>query len=151
MKLLRTIFLFLSVAVGACFAAFTLPWSTLDGGGGKSVGTTPGGTVFTVTGTIGQFDTTASPAAGGTHTVVGGFWAHVINRPDPDYPDLTIVRQPNGDASIQWQGDAAGWQVQTSTDLIQWGNIGGTISTNGVLTVPYDPQVPKRFFRLKKP
>lgn len=150
MKLLRTIFLFLSVAVGACFAAFTLPWSTLDGGGGKSTGTSAGGTVFTLTGTIGQFDA-AAPATGGTHRIASGFWALVINSPGPDYPDLTIIRQPNGDATIQWQGDAAGWQVQTSTDLVQWGNIGGTITTNGVLTVPYDPGVPKRFFRLKKP
>lgn len=151
MKLLRTIFLFLSVAVGVCFAAFTLPWSTLDGGGGISTGTTAGGTVFKLTGTIGQFDAAAAPATGGVHRIASGFWAHVIQSADPDYPDLTIVRQPNGDASLQWQSDAAGWQVQTSTDLLQWGNVGGTITTNGVLTVPYDPQVPKRFFRLKKP
>jgi hypothetical protein len=149
MKFLFRLFLFLSVAAGVCFAAFTLPWSTLDGGGGKSSGTSAGGTVFTVTGTIGQFDTTE--AAGGAHRIAGGFWAHVINSPDPDYPDLTIVRQPNGDATIQWQGDAAGWQVQTSTDLVQWGNIGGVITTGGVLTVTYDPGVPKRFFRMKKP
>lgn len=151
MKLLRTIFLFLSVAAGVCFAAFTLPWSTLDGGGGISSGTTPGGTVFTLTGTIGQFDAAAPPATGGSHTIASGFWAHIINSPDPDYPDLTITRQPNGDASIQWQSDAAGWQVQTSTDLTGWTNIGGTITTSGVLTITYDPGVPKRFFRLKKP
>ncbi len=151
MKLLRTLILYLTIAAGACYAAFTIPWSTLDGGGGKSTGTTAGGTVFALTGTIGQFDTTAASASGGSHTLTGGFWAQLVESSAPDGPRLTLVRFPNGDISLQWPGEAAGWQLESSTNLIQWIAIGGEITNSGVLTLQYNPAIPKQFFRLRYP
>ncbi|MES2438963.1 MAG: hypothetical protein V4584_07845 [Verrucomicrobiota bacterium] len=151
MKLIKPLILFLTVAAGACYAAFTLPWSTLDGGGGKSSGTSTGGTVYTLTGTIGQFDTTAAPAAGAPHTLTGGFWAQLVGSEDPVHPKLSLVRFPNGDASIQWQSDAAGWQMESSINLTHWSNVGGPITTAGAVTLPYNPNIPKQFFRLRNP
>ncbi len=150
MKVLKLPILFLALA-GASFAAFNIPTSTLDGGGGRSSGTGAGGKVFTVTGTIGQFDATAGSSSGGKFGLNGGFWAQVVEGALPDYPDLTIIRQPNGDASLQWGSDAAGWRVETSTDLVHWTVMGGTITTGGVLTVSPSPSVPKAFFRLRYP
>ncbi len=48
---------------------FTIPWSTIDGGGGR----TSGGP-FTINGTIGQWDA-GQLLAGGSFTIVGGYWA----------------------------------------------------------------------------
>jgi hypothetical protein len=53
-------------AAPAC-AQFSIPWSTIDGGGGTSTG---GG--FTLTGTIGQPD--AATLVGGSFQCLGGYW-----------------------------------------------------------------------------
>jgi hypothetical protein len=151
MNPLKHVFLFLTTAAGVCFAAFTLPWSTLDGGGGKSTGTSVGGTVYTLTGTIGQFDATAAPTTGDGLSMNGGFWAAIVEPLFPDHPSLTITRLGNGDANLQWQSDAAGWQIETSTNLVQWFDLGGPITTAGSLTVTPVPSVPKQFFRLRNP
>lgn len=61
----------LVLLVGAALAApntFSIPWWTIDGGGGNSQGVE-----YTVSGTIGQPDT--SPLmSGGDFTIVGGYW-----------------------------------------------------------------------------
>lgn len=150
MKFSTSLILLLVVA-GGSYAAFTVPWSTLDGGGGKSTGTSSSGIVYSLTGTIGQFDATTTSMSGGSFSMNGGFWAQLVPSVQPDYPDLTIARLPNGDASIQWQSDATGWQLETSTDLEDWDNLGNPITTAGVLTVTPSPGVPKKFFRLKNP
>ena len=49
-------------------AQFTIPWSTVDCGGGISVGGS-----FTLSGTIGQPD--AGSMSGGAFTLGGGYWA----------------------------------------------------------------------------
>lgn len=150
MKFICKLCLILSISLGLAGAAFTIPWWTLDGGGGKSTGTTGGGTVFTLTGTIGQFDTTAAGSSGGPVQFTGGFWAQLADVAVAGQM-LSLSRLPNGDASLQWQSNAAGWQMETSANLTNWSDIGSTITTAGELTIPYDPQVPKRFFRLRHP
>jgi hypothetical protein len=57
---------------GPTGGAFSIPWSTIDGGG---VINSSGGS-FTLSGTIGQPD--AGPTmSGGTFSLTGGFWAGV--------------------------------------------------------------------------
>jgi len=65
-------------AASACFAqALDIKWSTIDGGGGTSVGGP-----FTLSGTIGQPD--AGPTMqSGTFTLTGGFWASPTLGVDP--------------------------------------------------------------------
>lgn len=48
-------------------ASFSLPWWTVDGGGGTSQGGS-----YVLRGTAGQPDATSS--SGGTYTLKGGFW-----------------------------------------------------------------------------
>lgn len=150
MKLSHLLILFLTAAAGIGYAAISIPWSTLDGGGGKSTGTTGSGNSYSLTGTIGQFDA-AAPAAGGAHKITGGFWAQIAPGAFPDQPVLTLLRFPSGDASIQWQADAAGWQIETSYDLTHWSEMGGSITSSGTLTLTANPAVTRQFFRLRKP
>ncbi len=130
-------------------AALTLPWHTLEAGGGTSTGTTAGGTVLTLRGTIGQFDATASAPAGGGLELAGGFWAAVV--PAPGGPQLVIEKLSATTAAVRWGADATGWQLQTSVDLVTWTDLGSVISSAGQLTVDPQPGVPRRFYRLTPP
>ncbi len=57
----------LSVGVALAADGFAIPWWTVDGGGGQSIGGS-----YTVTGTLGQPDTAISSA--GPYGLSGGFW-----------------------------------------------------------------------------
>ena len=82
-----TVVLLLFIA-GAALAAsngFSIPWWTVDGGGGTSQGGD-----FAVSGTIGQPD--ISPLmSGGDYTVVGGFWGGALPPPSPNLVYLPLV------------------------------------------------------------
>lgn len=54
-------------------SSFEINWNTIDGGGGTSTGGD-----FSLTGTIGQHDASATQFAGGTFVMSPGFWAKVI-------------------------------------------------------------------------
>ncbi len=63
------------LAPAALAQSFSIPWYTMDGGGGASAGSS-----FAITGTIGQPD--AGPAmTGGLFSLVGGFWPGVGGPP----------------------------------------------------------------------
>jgi hypothetical protein len=51
---------------------FVITKSTIDGGGGTSVGGD-----FVLTGTIGQPDASQQSSTGGNYAVAGGFWASI--------------------------------------------------------------------------
>ncbi len=71
-KLHSLMVLVLLTASTAAFSQYTIPWSTVDGGGTMS---STGGT-YSLAGTIGQPDASSfsTPMSGGTYTLVGGFW-----------------------------------------------------------------------------
>ena len=60
------------LAGGSSGGVFSIPWSTIDGGGAIN---TSGGS-FALSGTIGQPDAGA-PMTGGSFSLTGGFWAGV--------------------------------------------------------------------------
>jgi hypothetical protein len=61
-----------SWALGASAAShWTIPWHTVDGGGGTSTG---GG--YSLAGTVGQHD--AGPMSAGEYVLAGGFWGGAI-------------------------------------------------------------------------
>lgn len=62
-----SIVLALGVAAGVASAQPSIPWYTIDGGGGTSTGGS-----FVLSGTIGQPD--AGEMSGGTFVLRGGFW-----------------------------------------------------------------------------
>ncbi len=72
------LFLLVSGAMALGNGRFSLPWWTVDGGGGTSQGST-----FTVSGTMGQTD--AGTASGNVFTLTGGFWGQT-----PMQPSLTL-------------------------------------------------------------
>ena len=59
----------LSIAQAQRDTGYTLDWWTVDGGGQ----TEPGGSGYTLSGTIGQPD--ADSLSGGGYTLSGGFWS----------------------------------------------------------------------------
>src|SRR5580765_7746156 len=86
------------VVAGFAFGAFSIDWSTIDGGGNTSTG---GG--FELTGTLGQPD--AGTLSGGTYALTGGFWGAATSNAcasfvgadfdkdcDVDIADLNILK-----------------------------------------------------------
>ncbi|NLH16586.1 MAG: hypothetical protein GX455_08405 [Phycisphaerae bacterium] len=67
MKKLGWIAAIIVLASGAFAAEYEIPWYTIDGGGGTSIGG-----VYSLTGTIGQADTGVS--SGGVYVNSAGFW-----------------------------------------------------------------------------
>ena len=79
---------FLLLLGGAALAApngFSIPWWTVDSGGGTSQGGD-----YAVSGTIGQPDT-SSLMSGGEYTVVGGFWGGAMTPPSTNSVYLPLV------------------------------------------------------------
>lgn len=66
----------LLLASAPALAQPSIPWSTIDGGGGTSSGGS-----FTLQGTIGQPD--AGTMAGGSFSISGGFWSQGVNAACP--------------------------------------------------------------------
>jgi hypothetical protein len=79
-----------ALAGGPSGGPYSIPWSTIDGGG---VLNSTGGS-FTLSGTVGQPDA-GGPMTGGSFSLTGGFWAGVDTSP-PCGPDL------NGDGNLDF-------------------------------------------------
>ena len=75
--MISTVGLGLVCALGIASAgpAYSIEWSTIDGGGGTSTGG-----VYTLSGTIGQHDASGA-LTGGVYAIEGGFWPGVSSGP----------------------------------------------------------------------
>ncbi len=85
------VWLVLGVAPVVVLGQYTIPWSTVDGGGAMS---STGGTL-SLAGTIGQPDASsfATPMSGGTYSLVGGFWPVAVPTCSlPGDMDLSTLR-----------------------------------------------------------
>src|SRR6266568_4789458 len=76
--------------------SYSIDWFTIDGGGGTSTGS-----VYSVSGTIGQPDANAQPLTGGNFSVVGGFWS-LFAVQTPGSPLLTIRLTSTNTALVLW-------------------------------------------------
>ena len=107
-----------SLASAAAAQPLTIPWSTLDGGGGLSSGGS-----YSVTGTVGQPDA-GPPMHGGRFTVRGGFWEGL-----PSGSGCTCAADYNRDGGIDGSDIAAffdDWEGgQACADVNQDGGIDG--------------------------
>ena len=136
----------LSSALGA--SDFIIDHPTISGGSGTSTGS-----VFTVSGTIGQPAT--GTMRGGNVALAGGFWGIVTAIPTPDAPLLSI-RGGNGGVTVSWPLPAAGWVLEQTPSLNGtapvWSEVPSsqyqTNATHCFITVP-NP-VGTRFYRLRK-
>ncbi|QKK06980.1 MAG: hypothetical protein HND58_01580 [Planctomycetota bacterium] len=122
MKTTPTLLAFgLSVAIAESAGAqmFSIPWHTIDNGGGSSVGGS-----FVLTGTIGQHDAHPSMTGGG-FTLTGGFWA-------ADEVDV-CVGDFNGDGTVNTLDVLAFLNAWTAGEGSADINGDGTVNTLDVL------------------
>src|SRR5437667_9820143 len=91
---------------GGAFTAhaqsYSIDWFTIDGGGGTSTGS-----VYSVSGTIGQPD--AGRMSGGNFTIDGGFWGLIAAVQTPGAPTLTITRTTTNTVAVVWPSPSTGF------------------------------------------
>ncbi len=122
---------------------FSIPWHTMDGGGGTSTGGD-----FSVSGTIGQPD--AGVMSGGPFTLTGGFWALPSAVQTPGAPTLSITPGEPGLATISWTpATGTDWILQERPSLSSGSWINSPSGTANPVTVP--ATLPAKFYRLFKP
>ena len=129
-------------------ADFSIPWYTVDGGGGTSTNSQ-----FTLTGTIGQPDA-GGPMTGGDYSLSGGFWSLYAVQ-TTGAPWLTITRS-NAMVVVWWPPPAAGWQLECTNVLTSgtnaWPLISPPYSTNATQVFYIEPApMGSKFYRLRKP
>ena len=129
--------------VHSALAQFSIPWWTIDAGGGTS-----SGGVFRVSGTLGQPEA-GGPMTGGPFTLTGGFWVLPQVVQTPDAPTLSIAPAAPGWATLTWT-PAVGvpWVLQEAPAVTgPWSDVAGGGPPPRL--VPATP--PARFYRLYKP
>ena len=127
---------------------YSIDWYKVAGGGGTSTGTN-GGTVYALSGTIGQQDA-SSAMTGGNYSLTGGFWS-LIALVQNGGPILTIAHSGNS-AIVAWPYPSTGFFLQTNNNLTttNWINYTGVIATNipGSNTATITPPLGNLYFRL---
>jgi hypothetical protein len=135
---------------------YDLSWFVVAGGGGKSTGTDTTGAVYTVSGTLGQWN--ARTASGSNYTVVSGFWGVVAAIQTEGAPLLTVNRA-GGSVVVKWPFPSTGFVLQQTTVAVSppaatlWTDVtsptGVHVGSDWTVTIPAPPG--NRFFRLRKP
>ena len=122
---------------------YSIDWYKVSGGGGTSTGS-----VYSVSGTIGQPDASGA-MSGGNYSVTGGFWSLIQVVQTPGAP-LLIISHVGNQAIVSWDPSVTGWTLQTNNNLSTgtWGNYTGAVVNNSVTNSPPTGNV---FFRLRQP
>jgi hypothetical protein len=116
---------------------------SINGGGGTSTGS-----VFSVSGTIGQPNAGAS--SGPTYKLVGGFWA-IGAVQSSGGPPLSITAS-SGNVIISWPAPSGGFTLQQTSDLGagNWINVTAIPETvSGRRRITVTPAMGHQFYRLK--
>jgi len=149
MNLLQVKRLVMCAVLGLGFAlqlsaqTYSIPWSTVDGGGGTSTGG-----VYSVNGTIGQHDA-GGPMTNGQYSITGGFWALPTAIQAIGAPTLTIALATPGNATISWLPATPGFVLQQTSVLspANWTN-----SPSGATNpITLSATNAAKFYRLYKP
>jgi hypothetical protein len=125
--------------LGLSAQPYTIDWSTIAGGGGRSVG---GG--YVLEGTIGQAN--AGPVLrGGSYELQGGFWPGlVVIGPGPT-PTL-FIHALGVEVLVSWTPDTTGFVLETTDDL---GSAFWEPAPMGnPIVIPADGEM--RFYRLRR-
>jgi hypothetical protein len=126
---------------------YSIDWYKVAAGGGSSTGS-----VYSLSGTIGQHDA-AAPVSGGNYSLTGGFWA-LYSVQTPGAPLLTITRTATNTAIVSWPSSATGFSLQQNADLstTNWVASAETVNNNGTVSfIIVRPPTGNRFYRLKSP
>jgi hypothetical protein len=125
--------------------SYNIDWYKVSGGGGTSTGS-----VYSVTGTIGQPDA-SGPLSGGQYFVTGGFWSLVQVIQTVGLPNLTITHIGNS-IIVSWSATGR-YTLQQNSNLAggSWTSSVYTITTaNGTSSITIPSPAGDLFFRLKQ-
>src|SRR5207253_7230138 len=105
-------------------------WFPIDGGGGTSTGS-----VYSVSGSIGQPDANPQPLTGGNFSLVGGFWSLFLVVQTPGAPLLTIRLTSTNTALVSWPSPSTGFNLQQNTNLsaASWAPSSEVVTDNGTI------------------
>jgi hypothetical protein len=131
---------------------FSIDWYKVAGGGGTSTGS-----VYSVSGTIGQPD--ASGAMSGPmigtnyYSVTGGFWSFINAVQTAGLPNLVITHSGSS-VIVSWPVTGS-YTLQQTANLAAgsggWATSGYSITTaNGTNSITITPPLGNLFFRLKQ-
>ena len=143
---MKTCMLILSFVAGLLLPAgvmaqpYSINWYKVAGGGGTS-----SGSVYNVSGTIGQPDA-SQLMTGGAYGLTGGFWAiYAVQSAGAPLLTITVVGKKT---IVSWSPSVTDWTLQTNVNLATptWGNYLGPIVNNTVTNTPPPNDL---FFRLK--
>jgi len=127
---------------------YSIDWYKVSGGGGVSSGTN-GGSVYSVSGTVGQHDA-GGPMRGGNYSITGGFWSLIAVWQTPGLPSLTITFVGPDSAVVSWPNIGSYTLQQNSiVTTTNWTTSGYSVTTaNGTNSITITPPTGNLFFRL---
>ena len=147
-KIIFSLSAWLLLAITVRAQPYSIGWFTIDGGGGTSTGS-----VYSVSGTVGQPDATQAPMTGGNYSLTGGFWALYAVQ-SSTAPLLSIKITSTNTAMVYWTSPSPGYNLQVSTSLgtPNWATPVETVQDNGTIKyIIVNPPSGNRYFRLKNP
>ena len=130
--------------------SYAIDWYKVAGGGGTSTGS-----VYSVSGTIGQPDASANNAmSGGNYSLTGGFWSLISVVQTAGLPNMTITHSGNS-VIVSWP-DTGSYTLQQNANLALangWATSGYSISTsaNGTSSITITSPSGNLFLRLANP
>ena len=146
---MKTIILILSLLLPSLgfTQTYSVDWYKVAGGGGTSTGS-----VYSVSGTIGQPDA-SSAMSGGNYSVTGGFWSLINVVQTPGAPTLYISHSGNT-VTVYWQ-NVSGWNLiqsgNVATPLGSWSASSAPTLSAGTNYLNLTNPSGNLFFRLKYP
>ena len=123
--IIKALLSFALLASAICFRAsaqYSIDWFKVSGGGGMSTGS-----VYSVSGTIGQHDAHGA-MIGGNYSLTGGFWS-LIAVPAPPAPPLSITLTTTNTVLISWPYPSTGFNLEQN----------GTLGATNWVSVPNAP------------
>ena len=149
---LYLLFTLLAAPLSISAQSFSIPWFTLDGGGGTSTGA-----VYSLSGTIGQPDA-GRPMTNGLYSLVGGFWSTPSVIQTVGAPLLSIESLGGGTVRVYWPRPATGFQLEQTTVLASqpantvWTPAPAPYQTNAThISITAPNALASRVYRLHQP
>jgi hypothetical protein len=124
---------------------FSIDWYKLSGGGGTSTGGN-----FSVSGTIGQPDASAT-LTGGNFSLTGGFWSIIATFQTAGAPNL-LISHVGSNVVVSWP-DTGSFFLQQNNNLgpTGWSTPGYTVNlADGTNSVTFTPSPGNMYFRLRQ-
>ena len=127
--------------------SYSIDWYKIAGGGGTSTGS-----VYSISGTVGQPDA-GGPMTGGNYSLTGGFWVLAAVQ-TPGAPTLSITLTGNN-AVLYWPTNTVGFVLEHNNSVVAsngWTVVSpAPIAINGFQYVTNSLAPGSHFYRLHNP